>query len=381
MYGQVLTVDAGGYFPETDLERDLSWFQMDAMKMIGVDVAGVGDRDLRFGISYLRETARGKKLPLVSANLLDAGTGRPALDPYRVTRVGGVTVGVFGLISDKVDLGPSRDSLKVDAPVATAKRVVAELRKKGATVVVLLSQLGKVETEDLVTEVPGIDAAIAGRNVPLLQKGRMVGSTVVAFGGEQGQYLGRTVLTLGSGRRVTSGENEMVMLGPEVGEQADVAAVVKTFEDSFNAKKRVLEKEQAAARAAQVLEQSADRFVGGEVCARCHADEAKQWATTAHARAFDTLVRDQKENVADCVPCHVVGFKEPGGYVTAQSSPQMTHVQCESCHGMGTKHEAYAAKRRPVGEDTCVRCHNAANDPDFDYAAALPKVLHGASGR
>ena len=36
-----------------------------------------------------------------------------------------------------------------------AQRTVAELRKKGATVVVLLSQLGKVESEDLVTAVDG----------------------------------------------------------------------------------------------------------------------------------------------------------------------------------------------------------------------------------
>jgi len=372
-------VDGGGYFPETDLDRDLSWFQMDAMKLLGTDAVGVGDRDLRFGLSYLRETAKSKKLPHVCANLLDRATRKPALGANVVKKVGGVTVGVFGLISDKVDLGPSRDSLIVADPTATAKAQVAELRRKGATVVVLLSQLGKVETEDLVTAVPGIDAVVAGRNVPLLQQGRQIGATTVGYGGEQGQYIGRTILTLGAGRKVVSGENVSVMLGPEVGERADVAALVRTFEDSFNEKKRKAEKEQAAQRAAEQLEASADRYLGGEVCARCHPSEAKQWATTAHARAWDTLVRDQKDQVADCVPCHVVGYKQPGGFVSAQITPHMTNVQCESCHGMGTRHEAWAEKPARVREATCVVCHNAANDPDFNFAAALPKVLHSTT--
>jgi len=88
-----------------------------------------------------------------------------------IKKVGTVTTGIFGLTSEKVDLGSSRDSLVVEDPTTAAKRTVDELHKKGATVIVLLSELGKVESEDLVTAVDGIDVVICGRNVPLLQKG------------------------------------------------------------------------------------------------------------------------------------------------------------------------------------------------------------------
>src|SRR5262249_37576740 len=143
---------------------------MDAMKLLGTDAATIGDRDLRFGYAKLKDRSQKDQLPIVSANLLLKKTKQPAFDPYIIKKFGTVNVGIFGLISDKADLGPARDSLEAQDPTVTAKRVVAEMQKKGATVIVLLSQLGKVETEDLVTAVDGMDVAIAGRGVPLVQK-------------------------------------------------------------------------------------------------------------------------------------------------------------------------------------------------------------------
>src|SRR5262245_60567521 len=240
-YGQISLVDAGGFFPEQDTHRDAAWFLMDAMHMINVDAVGVGDRDLRFGLAFLREQAKRSQCPLTSANLFEKKTKKYALAPSIIKKVGTVKVGYFSLISDKVDLGPARDSLVVQEPPIAAKAAVADLRKKGATVVVLLSQLGKVESEDLVTAVDGIDAVIVGRNAPMLQKGRLIKSTVACYGGEQGQYIGRTILNLDPARKSSGGENEVFMLGPEVGEKAEIATVVKAFEDGFNEKLRKVE--------------------------------------------------------------------------------------------------------------------------------------------
>ena len=39
-YGQILLVDAGGFFPEQDTHRDVAWFLMDAMHVLGVDAVG-----------------------------------------------------------------------------------------------------------------------------------------------------------------------------------------------------------------------------------------------------------------------------------------------------------------------------------------------------
>jgi len=373
-YGQVMLVDAGGFFPEMDSQQDVAWFLMDVMKLLGTDAVGVSERELRWGIAYLKYQAKRTRLQVVCANLLDAKTRRPMLQPWVIQKVGTLKVGVLGLMSDKVDLGPSRDSLRVEEPSATARRAVDELHKKGATVVVVLSQLGKVESEDLAAMVPGIDAVVCGRNVPMIQKGRMIKNTVASYGGEQGQYVSRTLLTLDARRRTVTGENESFMLGPDVGERPEVAKLVKEFEDAVQEKRRKAEAERVAATAAANAE--ADRYLGAEFCARCHEAEAKQWRTTSHSVAWQTLVAAKRDNAPECIACHVVGYKKAGGFQSSSDAARLGNVQCESCHGMGTQHEAFATTPRRVNEQTCVTCHHGENDPGFSWAAKFPLIAH-----
>jgi len=236
-YGQVLLVDNGGFFPEESERRDAAWFLMDAMQTLGVDAVGVGERDLRFGRAFLEQRAKHDHLPVTSANLLDAASKKPVFAPYVLEQSGTVKVGIFAVMPAGANLGPAKDSLAIGDPHDAAQRTVAELRKKGAQVVLLLSQLGKTDTEDLVTAVDGVDAVVVGHNVAVVQKGRMVKNTMACYGGEQGQYACRTELTLDKGK-VTTARAESVTLGPEVGDKPEVVAMVKSFEDVLNEKLR-----------------------------------------------------------------------------------------------------------------------------------------------
>ena len=60
---------------------------------------------------------------------------------------------------------------------------------------------------------------------------------------------------------------------------------------------------------------------------------------------------------AACIGCHVVGFNQPGGYKDQASTANLTGVQCESCHGMGSTHDAFSSTPRRVTEQTCRICH------------------------
>jgi hypothetical protein len=119
-----------------------------------------------------------------------------------------------------------------------------------------------------------------------------------------------------------------------------------------------------------------DHFVGSEVCQRCHQPEYTQWQSTPHARAWQTLVDQKKESTPECVTCHVVGYKQAGGFQTADDAPKLGNVQCENCHGMGTQHEAMPAQPQKVTEATCRTCHNATSSPVFDFAVYEPHILH-----
>lgn len=374
-------MDNGFFFPETENWEQNAWFLMDAMKLLQTDAVNVSEKELRYGRSFLLSNWKRSKLPLVSANLWDKTTKKTLVDPYVIVKKGTVSVGVFGLTSGNVDMGVSRDSLTVSDPVEAARSTIATLRKKGAQVVVLLSQLGKVESEDLVATVDGIDVLIVGRNVPVLQKGRLIKNTVACYGGEQGQYLGRTIVTLGPNRRMVTGENETFMLGPEVGEDPQMLQLVKSFEDAFNDFLRKKEKEkQVQADQARLEggshEQSPDHYVGDQVCQRCHKAEYEQWKTTKHAQAWKTLVDIKRDANPDCVKCHVVGYQLAGGFKTADDAARLSNVQCENCHGMGTQHEAFPAQARRITEATCKQCHTKDTSPNFDFALFQPHVLH-----
>ena len=381
-YGQVLLVDNGGFFPEQDDYQDAAWFLMDAMKVLGVDAVGVSEKELRYGRSFLLVNYKRSQAPLVCANLFERATKKTLVAPYVIKKVGTVTTGIFGLTSEKVDLGSSRDSLVIEDPATAAKRTVDELHKKGATVVVLLSMLGKVESEDLVTAVDGIDVVICGRNIPLLQKGRTIKATVACYGGEQGQYIGRTVVNLDPARKMTSGENDTYILGPEVGEKPEILTLVKSFEDSFNDKLRKKEKEKAVKAEQDRLnggattEQAVDHYLGAEFCQRCHKAEYDQWKTTKHSHAWQTLVDAKKDAVAECIGCHVVGYKQTGGFQSPDDAARLSNVQCENCHGMGTQHDADPTQARRITAATCQRCHTQHDSPSFDMARYLPYVDH-----
>ncbi len=234
-YANALIVDDGGFFAEEPERASYIPVVMDGMEAAGVQAVGLGDRDLRMGLAYLRSQLERTGLTVVCANLLDKASREPAFPPYLLLQAGSVKVGVLGLISDRADLGPARDSLVMQDPEEVAKKLVPEMREKGATVVVVLSQLGKVPGDDLANDMDGIDVVIAGRNVPIMQKGKLVRNTVIVYGGEQGHYAMRTLLTLDSTGHATDRDGEAVMLGADIRPRRDIEKMMNAFEAKYTA--------------------------------------------------------------------------------------------------------------------------------------------------
>ena len=110
--------------------------------------------------------------------------------------------------------------------------------------------------------------------------------------------------------------------------------------------------------------------VDAAVCARCHADAARSFATSAHAHAQDgiektSLFQAAPEAVqrAACAPCHDIGRPGSDGF----------RGRCADCHG-GHRFSA-AAARSP---EACTPCHDG---PDRPETAAWRESPHGAQYR
>ncbi len=368
-------VDAGDLFG-TGGEQDslTAAYLVSMMDKLGYDVVTIGERDLSFGQEFLLNCFKGTKIDLVSANLVYADTRKHFVRPYVIRKAGSVRVAFIGLIGTelKVRRLSSERELEVLDPVETAKKLVPELRKR-ADVIVLLSHLGLTAGQRFTLEVPGIDAMVFGHQAGLFRSVVQTQGVINVRGGDRGQHI-PTIHLVVEGGKITSFDGEVVVLDGKVPDDDDMRQSVDRFSDALNARfsKANAASADAAARApaAQI---SADHYLGETTCRRCHEVEYQKYSSQAHAHAFETLVKDQREATPECLPCHVVGYRKPGGFVSKMATPNLINVQCESCHGTGTNHPTAEAF---VGPDICLSCHTQENDPDFNYEAALSKIIH-----
>jgi 2',3'-cyclic-nucleotide 2'-phosphodiesterase (5'-nucleotidase family) len=374
-YGDAVVVDAGNWAPDVRnvAEEPKLAFLLQMMGELGYDAIGVGERELAFGLARFQSMAKSSRVPILSSNLVEKMSGKPAFERSVIVKKGGLRVGVFSIYGPKLTLGTGlADSLRIEDPVATAQEMVAELRKK-ADAVVLLAHTGRTDGEDLAAQVPGIDVVILANHPGFVAEGRHVNDAITVASGEQGQNLGITLLTF-DGKRVIDRSSTVKILLPEVAERPDVAAKAKEFQDKVNADLKVQQQKSAVETA--MPKPGEDHYVGSESCAGCHSEQFSHWQTTQHAHAFATLERVQKDATPECVQCHVVGFGRPSGFENATRTAKLKNVGCEVCHGYGSRHETFVEQGGRVAESVCITCHTPANDPGWNYAAKLPRVSH-----
>jgi len=121
-------------------------------------------------------------------------------------------------------------------------------------------------------------------------------------------------------------------------------------------------------------------YIGEAACKKCHMKDHREWKKTKHALAWEALPEKYRNMEAKeegtgklCISCHVTGWGEKSGFVDPATSAHLTGVQCEACHGPGSKHKEAGQKvldekrtKFNEGEPTfttlrtsnCSNCHN-----------------------
>ncbi|MEK7348149.1 MAG: multiheme c-type cytochrome [Candidatus Eisenbacteria bacterium] len=368
-------MDAGDFFGFGGVQDSLkSGFLVEMMDRLEYDVVTLGEREFSFGQRYLLDTLRKTKIDVVSANLVFADTKKPFVKPYVIRKVGSVRVAFTGLIwkDAKLRTVPTESALEILDPIETARTLIPQLRKK-ADIVVVLSHLGLLEGQRLTVEVPGIDVMVFGHQAGLIKQIVQTQDVVNVRGGERGQHIPGIHLVVEDGK-IASYDGEVVVLDAKVPPDETMNQVVDAFNDELNRRFAQQNQQQAQQQEAQTQQQLAgDRYLGEKTCRRCHEVEYQKYLKQGHAHAFETLVKAERDATPECLTCHVAGLGQAGGFISRQTTPDLVNVQCESCHGMGTRHPDESSS---VGPEACIRCHSKEQSPNFDYDEALEHINH-----
>ena len=381
----VVQVDAGDLAPlaEDDPglpepgERDArALLALRAYHRMGVDAVTVGERELALGAAKWRDWCNETKVPVVAANVVGAD-GKALFPAYRVIRAGEVTVGVFGVLALEGDPWKAPPDVTITDPWVAARAAVRSLRAAGARVIVGLFHVaaGPARSQEMAAATVDVDVVVLGHDG--------VSAPPRSFRtGARGVDVGRVDIRL-AGRRALRLEDHLLAASPDVAEQLGVhllvrvatAPIAATFTESVAALSKAL--------GARTFGENWT-YTSTALCVVCHASQAAQWKTTAHAQAFATLDLAGKSDDPFCMGCHMTGFLLPGGVQNLQSAPQFTDVGCEACHGPSTSHVATVDKRkgtsRTVEPVVCLGCHTPDQDPGFEVVAAIKRVLGPGHG-
>lgn len=156
-------------------------------------------------------------------------------------------------------------------------------------------------------------------------------------------------------------------------------------------------------------------YVGAKKCKTCHNKKKETmqfdiWKSSAHAGAYITLagekakeyalkagIEGDPQKAAACLECHVTGYGLADSLFAASYLAE-DGVQCEACHGPGSKYKSakimskkkYADKREEQhklaldaglvipDEKTCLKCHNDRSPAfkGFEFKAYYEKIKH-----
>lgn len=398
----MLLVSAGDVYGGRDaFNRPKCQFIARVMNRLGYDAVALGEMDLGFGLDAIAEDNAAFGMNIICANVFRkpgpaSGPGasaphapareEPVFAPWRIVEKGGVRFGVVAALSPAAknakvasetgDVEALTYVVRVPRPIL--ERIVPELRKQ-SDFVLLLAHMSKQELDSVLAVVDGVDMVVLGHSgkPQVTTEPTEVRGVPVYMASHQGQYIGRATLAFDQVNRPSGAENEIRLLDASIGEDTEVARLVKEFEEENRRLQKELFVEEQLRRGAEAAGDQ-DTYLGVATCHQCHGDAFAVYTQTKHARAYATLSAVVMHRDSGCVPCHSTGYGAPGGFAgvrIAGSPVDLSDVQCEACHGPAKEHSRdgrYGSRAK----DACVTCHTVEQDPDFDYETAWRKIEH-----
>jgi 2',3'-cyclic-nucleotide 2'-phosphodiesterase (5'-nucleotidase family) len=200
------------------------------LNAIGLDLATFGNHEFDFGPAVLAERMRESTFTWVSSNVLDRRTGRPfGAQPEVLLTLDGLRIGVFGLTTPQsaVTSSPGPD-IEFREPIAVARAVSADLRRRGAQLIVAITHQDLADDRALAAD-PGVDVDVVlggHEHEPLVAE---EGRTLITKAGSDARYLVQVDLWYASDGRLRERSWTFHEVSARLTPDPRVAAVVEAY--------------------------------------------------------------------------------------------------------------------------------------------------------
>jgi 2',3'-cyclic-nucleotide 2'-phosphodiesterase / 3'-nucleotidase len=237
-------------YVRTFVRRDQPEPSIAIMNALGYSAMALGNHEFNFGLETLREVEKQAHFPFLSANTVDAKSGKPAFPSYVKRAVAGLNVVIVGFTTPlipKWEEPKNYAGLRFDDIVETAKVLIPRIRDKekaDVLIVTMHSGLGRADGTRgdenaalrLAEQVPGIDVILTGHThqpISVEHKG-----VVILQAQAHGRALGTVELDLqkdkGGRYRVVASRAQLIKPAADTPLDPEVLQVTAELRDATN---------------------------------------------------------------------------------------------------------------------------------------------------
>jgi hypothetical protein len=341
---EILQLDAGDLLYPSDVIPDLlkpqslvqARYNLKTLSLLHHDAVVPGEKDFALGTKSLLKLVSDSKVHFFAANLLYKKNSKPVFPASEIfvrknEKGKKIRIAVLGLVGSELDWP---DDLKASDPVATATKLIAELRKK-ADLVIALTHEGMPADKLLAEKVKGIDYIIGGHTQSFLQTPVHVGKTILFQSSFRNQYIGLIKPSVAENLEASENNSEknsfyrLVGLDAGYDSPADQPSPIDQLVTEFKAE--VARVNTATLKSeSKSLQNNAQAegvpFVKYQTfprCAECHLKQFDFWRKTPHMNALHALTEAKQDKNLECLSCHTVGLGDPKGFSQVDHLAQM----------------------------------------------------------